>query len=71
VKLLKDVTDAMGVRGVQAFVLRSAVAQLESLANRFLSFLSDGSLRARLTLDGDKIKKEVCVCVCVCVCGPL
>ena len=47
------------MRGVQAFVLRGAVAQLERLANRFLAVLSEGGLRLGLSLDGEKIAKEV------------
>jgi hypothetical protein len=51
--------EAMGVRGVQAFVLRSAVAQLGRLVNHFLARLSDGGLMLALTLEGERISKAV------------
>jgi DNA repair exonuclease SbcCD ATPase subunit len=59
VKLTKELEDGFGMRGVQAFVLRGAVSQLERLANRFLALLSEGGLRLGLTLDGEKIAKAV------------
>lgn len=57
--LLRALIERFGMRGVQAFVLRGAVAQLERLANRFLAILSEGGLRLGLSLDGEKIMKEV------------
>lgn len=58
-RLSRELADQFGIRGAQAFVLRGAVAQLERLANRFLALLSDGGLRLRLTLDGERIVKDV------------
>lgn len=59
VKLTRELVDRFGMRGVQAFVLRGAVAQLERLSNRFLALLSEGGLRLGLALDGEKIAKAV------------
>jgi len=58
-RLSRELIEKFGMRGVQAFVLRGAVAQLERLANRFLAVLSEGGLRLGLSLDGEKIAKEV------------
>jgi DNA repair exonuclease SbcCD ATPase subunit len=58
-RLFRELIEKFGMRGVQAFVLRGAVAQLERLANRFLAVLSEGGLRLGLSLDGEKIAKEV------------
>ncbi len=58
-RLYRELVEKFGMRGIQAFVLRGAVAQLERLANRFLALLSEGGLRLGLSLDGEKIAKEV------------
>lgn len=58
-KRARELVDRFGMRGVQAFVLRGAVAQLERLSNRFLALLSEGGVRLGLALDGERITKSV------------
>lgn len=58
-RLYRELVDRFGMRGIQAFVLRGAVAQLERLANHFLTVLSEGGLRLGLSLEGERISKEV------------
>ena len=57
------VTDSFGPRGIQAWTLRSAVAQLEGNARRYLDAFTDGTLDLSLALDveNDRIVKRVAV----------
>eukprot|EP00903_Cladosiphon_okamuranus_P005576 g5550.t2 len=48
----------LGVRGVQNFVFRDAVNQLEANVARYLDALSDGALQLRLSMDGDRVVKR-------------
>ncbi|CAM9298178.1 unnamed protein product [Scytosiphon promiscuus] len=48
----------LGVRGVQNFVFRDAVNQLEANTARYLEALSDGALQLRLSMDGDRVVKR-------------
>jgi DNA repair exonuclease SbcCD ATPase subunit len=59
---LSKLTDVMGPRGIQAFVLSNAVQQLQSLTQEYLDELSDGSLRLQIALDsGDRIIRRALV----------
>ncbi|CAM9864360.1 unnamed protein product, partial [Ectocarpus fasciculatus] len=51
----------LGMRGVQNFVFRDAVNQLEANVARYLDALSDGSLQLRLPMEGDRVVKRASV----------
>lgn len=55
-KVMSDLSDAFGQRGVQTFVLQNAVDMLQSATQSYLDDFSDGSQRLLLQLDaGDRI----------------
>lgn len=55
-RLLSDVAERCGQRGVQAFILQNVVELLELTAQRYLDYLSEGGQRLELSLDaGEKI----------------
>ncbi|CAM9955449.1 unnamed protein product [Ectocarpus sp. 12 AP-2014] len=49
------------MRGVQNFVFRDAVNQLEANVARYLDALSDGALQLRLSMEGDRVVKRASV----------
>ncbi|CAM9357928.1 unnamed protein product [Ectocarpus sp. 13 AM-2016] len=51
----------LGMRGVQNFVFRDAVNQLEANVARYLDALSDGALQLRLSMEGDRVVKRASV----------
>lgn len=48
----------LGVRGVQNFVFRDAVNQLQANTGRYLDVLSDGALQLHLSMDGERVVKR-------------
>lgn len=61
-KILEDLSDAFGQRGIQTFVMQNAVSSLESFAQAYLDQLSEGAQRLQLTLDsGDRILRRAFV----------
>jgi DNA repair exonuclease SbcCD ATPase subunit len=61
-ELMSDLVDAFGPRGVQAFVLQTAVDALQSSSQTYLNELSDGSIQLRLSIDaGDRISRAAFV----------
>lgn len=46
------------MRGVQNFVFRDAVNQLQANVARYLDVLSDGALQLHLSIDGDRVVKK-------------
>eukprot|EP00536_Pseudo-nitzschia_multiseries_P018207 jgi/Psemu1/321292/estExt_fgenesh1_pm.C_22560002 len=59
---LSYVGERFGQRGVQTFIMQNAVSSLESTAQVYLNYLSDGSQRLQLSLDaGDKILRNAFV----------
>jgi DNA repair exonuclease SbcCD ATPase subunit len=60
--VLSEVAELFGQRGVQTFVLQTAVEALETIAQSYLDDLSDGAQRLRLSLDaGDRITRTAFV----------
>ncbi|CBJ48405.1 DNA double-strand break repair rad50 ATPase [Ectocarpus siliculosus] len=51
----------LGMRGVQNFVFRDAVNQLEANVARYLDALSDGALQLHLPMEGDRVVKRASV----------
>jgi hypothetical protein len=49
----------LGVRGVQNYVFRDGVQQLQAFAARHLDVLSDGRLRLALSLEGERLVKRM------------
>lgn len=61
-KVMADLSDAFGQRGIQTFVMQTAVSMLESSAQAYLDQLSEGAQRLELTLDsGDRIARRAFV----------
>jgi DNA repair exonuclease SbcCD ATPase subunit len=59
---MSDVTDSLGGRGVQTFVLQKAVEMLQFSSQVYLDEFSDGAQRLELSLDaGDKISRRAFV----------
>jgi DNA repair exonuclease SbcCD ATPase subunit len=52
-RLMADLCDAFGTRGIQSFVMQGAVSALETAAQTYLDELSDGAQRLQLTLDAN------------------
>lgn len=64
VKVLGELSDAFGQRGIQSFVLQNVVAMLESVSNFYLNQLSEGAMKLQLSLDSsDRILKRAFVLV--------
>lgn len=60
--LMSELVDAFGARGVQAFVLQSAVDALQTTSQAYLNDLSEGSIQLRLSIDaGDRISRTAFV----------
>jgi hypothetical protein len=49
----------LGVRGVQNYVFRDGVQQLQAFAARHLDVLSDGRLKLALSLEGERLVKRI------------
>jgi len=61
-KVMSDLSDAFGQRGVQTFILQNAVDMLQSATQSYLDDFSDGSQRLLLQLDaGDRISRRALV----------
>lgn len=60
-RVYRELQDHLGVRGVQTFVYRGAATQLERLANYYMTLIADGNLLIKLSLEGERISKEVCM----------
>jgi hypothetical protein len=61
-KLMSELSEAFGSKGIQSFVLQNAVNVLERVTNKYLLQLSDGKQRLKLSLDsGDKIVRRAFV----------
>lgn len=61
-KVMTDLSEAFGQRGIQTFVMQSAVSALESSAQAYLDELSDGAQILELSLDaGDRINRRAWV----------
>lgn len=61
-KVLKDLTDLFGSRGVQSFVLQNALSFLGGSADLYLSKLSQGTQKLELKLDlDDRISRRAMV----------
>ena len=57
-KMMSDLGEAFGQRGVQTFVLQNVVGALQSATQIYLDELSDGAQRLELSLDaGDRISR--------------
>jgi DNA repair exonuclease SbcCD ATPase subunit len=57
-RLLLEVADLCGQRGVQAFIFQNVVKSLEVTAQGYLDYLSEGGQRLELSLDaGEKISR--------------
>ena len=52
-RLMMDLCDAFGTRGIQTFVMQGAVSTLEGAAQAYLDDLSDGAQRLHLSLDSN------------------
>jgi DNA repair exonuclease SbcCD ATPase subunit len=62
VRVMGDLTDAFGSRGIQTFALQGAVSTLESLTSALLNELSEGTQQLQLSLDaGDRIARRAFV----------
>jgi DNA repair exonuclease SbcCD ATPase subunit len=60
--ILSELGELFGQRGVQTFVLQTAVEALEAMSQTYLDDLSDGAQRLRLSLDaGDRITRTALV----------
>jgi DNA repair exonuclease SbcCD ATPase subunit/DNA repair exonuclease SbcCD nuclease subunit len=58
--LLKDLSNAFGQRGIQVFVLRTALQALQSITQSYLDILSDYTIELHLSLDdGERILRRV------------
>jgi DNA repair exonuclease SbcCD ATPase subunit len=61
-RILSDLADLFGQRGVQTFVLQNVVDVLQTCSQTYLDDLSDGSQRLELSLDaGDRISRTAYV----------
>jgi DNA repair exonuclease SbcCD ATPase subunit len=61
-RLLNDLCDGFGPRGIQSFIMQDALSMLESSAQAYLDELSDGAQRLELALDsGDCIARRAYV----------
>jgi ATPase subunit of ABC transporter with duplicated ATPase domains len=61
-RLLSDVSERCGQRGVQAYILQNVVDSLEFTAQRYLNYLSEGGQRLELSLEaGEKILRRAYV----------
>lgn len=57
-RLLSDVAERCGQRGVQAFILQNVVDSLEMATQRYLDYLSEGGQKLELSLEaGEKISR--------------
>jgi DNA repair exonuclease SbcCD ATPase subunit len=62
VRVMGDLNDAFGSRGIQTFALQGAVSTLESLTSALLNELSEGTQQLQLSLDaGDRIARRAFV----------
>lgn len=60
---MTSLADVFGPRGIQTFVLQTAIDALESISQAYLEELSNGSQRLELALDaGDKISRKAFIC---------
>jgi DNA repair exonuclease SbcCD ATPase subunit len=61
-RVMKELSDSFGPRGVQTFVLQNVVEVLQTISQTYLDDLSDGSQRLVLSLDaGDRISRTASV----------
>jgi DNA repair exonuclease SbcCD ATPase subunit len=59
---MTNLADVFGARGIQTFLLQSAIDMLQSVAQLYLDELSDGSQRLELKLDaGDRISRKASI----------
>jgi DNA repair exonuclease SbcCD ATPase subunit len=57
-RIMSDLGERFGQRGVQAFLLQTVVGSLETISQVYLNDLSDGAQRLSLSLDaGDRISR--------------
>jgi DNA repair exonuclease SbcCD ATPase subunit len=62
-KQMAALSDAFGNKGIQTYVLQNAVNDLQSLSQKYLNDLSDGTQRLELSFDaGDRISRQAFVC---------
>lgn len=62
-RIMTDLGERFGQRGVQTFVLQNVVKALQSISQTYLDDLSDGAQRLKLSLDaGDRISRTALVC---------
>jgi DNA repair exonuclease SbcCD ATPase subunit len=61
-RLLSDVSERCGQRGVQAYILQNVVDSLEFTTQRYLNYLSEGGQRLELSLEaGEKFLRRAYV----------
>jgi DNA repair exonuclease SbcCD ATPase subunit len=61
-KLMTELSEAFGSRGIQTFLLQNTVSLLEQTAQHYLDQLSDGAQRLQLSLEsGDRIIRRAYV----------
>jgi DNA repair exonuclease SbcCD ATPase subunit len=61
-RIMSDLGEQFGQRGVQTFVLQNIVGSLETISQIYLDDLSDGAQRLNLSLDtGDRISRSAFV----------